>query len=359
MKRFLTVFLVIALLFGVTSCASTTAESTQDNIGSDLCESSEQESNDEFDEEDKEDKETDKSEGHESKPEDSKENTEHSNNSDKETGNATDGENDTDTDNGNESEGGGEETEEKCSHIELENGKCKGCNVQFYLVDGDVILFGEYPQVLKSDSVTIVSSSLDSRGYHLGSDNAYYAKVTAKPYGEEFEFSTGKTIKEGIDYYFKVEPIRWRIISNTENEILVLCESILINKAFDTDLNKYVESDVAKWLREDFFANAFHSFQKEIVHNVLIDNSNEQAFLISEAEAFGKDTVKKISTTDFARANGAWMSTSVGKGNGIWWLRDTQNSDKVKVVTSSGMASNYELVNNAGFGVVPALKIIK
>ena len=63
--------------------------------------------------------------------------------------------------------------------------------------------------------------------------------------------------------------------------------------------------------------------------------------------------------TDFARANGAWMLTSAEKGNGTWWLRtpNGQNVKQVKVVINSGVASNFELVNNSAFGVVPALKI--
>ena len=44
--------------------------------------------------------------------------------------------------------------------------------------DGEYLLFGEYPQTLKKDEV-IVTETVDDRGYYLGDDGAYYAKVVA------------------------------------------------------------------------------------------------------------------------------------------------------------------------------------
>lgn len=49
-----------------------------------------------------------------------------------------------------------------------------------YVREGDYIYFGEYPQTIKEDNV-VISTEQDSRGYFLGSDGAYYAKVVASP----------------------------------------------------------------------------------------------------------------------------------------------------------------------------------
>ena len=71
----------------------------------------------------------------------------------------------------------------------------------------DYVYFGEYPQTLKADDV-IITSDIDSRGYYLGSDGCYYAKVVATPYEwyntKECTFSTGTAVKKGSVYYFKV-----------------------------------------------------------------------------------------------------------------------------------------------------------
>ena len=247
----------------------------------------------------------------------------------------------------------------ECLHSNVENGKCKACEHQLYIREGDYIYFGEYPQSLKDDSVTIVGTTPDSNGYYLGSDNCYYAKVVATPCATGYTFSNGAKVKSGTEYYFKVEPIKWKIVSQSSNEALILCDSILINKAYDLSSNTYGESDVSAWLVNTFLTSAFDSIQQDFISLVSIDKSDKKVFLISETEAFSNGETRKLSTTDFARANGAWMTTSAGKGNGIWWLRNpnAQNAKQVKVVTNSGAASNYELVNNSGFGVVPALKI--
>ena len=397
MKRFFIIFLVlIFILISFASCA-TVVEADQETDATDTDESTENDSQQDstIDEEGKEDEvvedldESEEQDVHTEDSEDLKEETEQTDNSeDTETEKGTADESETvtetnaDTESSTESndtevneneestdtekstetnesvETEGDVNEEVCAHTELENGKCLGCDVQFYTVEGEMILFGEYPQTIKSDSVEILSATPDARGYYLGSDNAYYVKVVADPFGNGYEFSSGKKIKDGNAYYFKVEPIKWRIISKTETEAVVLCESVLINKAFDADSNNYADSDLVKWLREDFLNTAFDSVQKEIMRTVIIDGSSETVFLASEAEAFDKVSARKVTTTDFARANGTWISTAVGKGNGIWWLRDSQGTNKIKVVTSAGVASNYELVTNASFGVLPALKII-
>ena len=246
-----------------------------------------------------------------------------------------------------------------CTHTQITDGFCLGCDKQLYVREGDIICFGEYPQSIKSDSVEIVGTTPDARGYYLGSDNYYYAKVTATPYSNGYEFTNGREIKAHAVYYFKVEPIRWRIVSQGSGKALVLCESILINKAYDASSNAYGESDIYTWLAQSFMQTAFDDVQKQIMLTTLIEAKDEKVFLISESEAFLNGEIRKIATTDFARANGAWMTTSAGKGNGTWWLRNpnSQNAKQVKVVTNAGMASNYELVNNASFGIVPALRI--
>ena len=244
------------------------------------------------------------------------------------------------------------------------DGVCSECGYEdaeykLYKREGNIIYFGEYPQTLKADTVEIVGTTVDARGYYLGSDNAYYAKVVASPYDDEYSFSTGGAVESGKTYYFKVEPIKWRILSEDSGEAVIFCDSILVNKAFDASSNVYAESDISEWLTSVFFATAFRDIEKELIKSVSIDGIDQKVFLLSEEEAFKNNATVKLSATDYARANGACMSTSLGKGNGIWWLRNPEKDDSnhVKTVNYTGGSSNYELVNTKAFGVVPAIKI--
>ena len=264
-------------------------------------------------------------------------------------------------------------------------GRSDGSVGTAYTREGDYIYFGEYPQTIKADTVTITTTQ-DSRGYYLGSDGAYYAKVTASPWDDDYTFSTGVIVSSGSDYYFKGEPIRWRILSESGDTALILCDSIIANKAFEDDSNNYKESDIRAWLNEQFYNTAFDDLQKDLIQTVTVDNSvystgydlnpyacentNDKVFLLSYREvtnsAYGfssdeeSDTARHMQTSDYSRATGVWMSTnSEYYGNSSWWLRSPycSSSSRARAVYGDGDVLYSDYVDGMDNGVVPALQI--
>ena len=261
-----------------------------------------------------------------------------------------------------------------------------------YTRDGNYIYFGEYPQTVKADDVRI-GKTMDARGYYRGSDGAYYAKVTATPrYEEDDRFSTGDSVTEGSVYYFKVEPIRWRILTESGDTALVLCDSIIEAKAYDADANNnYAESDIRAWLNAEFYQTAFNTLQKELINTELVDNSssttcnkhhfngienpyacedtNDKVFLLSYADvtdpSYGfqqgivYDATREKRVTDYARAIGVETSESSGYVNGFWWLRSPVGSewwnDLAYMVSPDSVVDSYPVPHDK-FGVVPALE---
>ena len=57
------------------------------------------------------------------------------------------------------------------SYVNGECIQCEGAEPAFKIVDG-YVYFGEYPQTLKASDVTI-SETKNTKGYYLGSDNAW------------------------------------------------------------------------------------------------------------------------------------------------------------------------------------------
>ena len=234
------------------------------------------------------------------------------------------------------------------------DGCCTICGVvQFYVRDGNYIYFGEYPQTIKADDVTITDTQ-DDRGYYLGSDGCYYAKVTATPYHSSITFSTGASVTSDIVYYFKVEPIRWRVLSEDGETAFIFCDSIIANMAYDNEFDSnYKNSDVRAWLNETFYNTAFTELQQQIIITTMVDNSLEstgnwensyvcentedKVFLLSLTEVtnseygfssdlYENDTARRIQASDYTRAMGALMDDSVFYyGNGHWWLRSPNN----------------------------------
>jgi uncharacterized repeat protein (TIGR02543 family) len=252
-------------------------------------------------------------------------------------------------------------------------------------VDGDYILFGEYPQTIKANEVT-VGTSADTRGYYLGSDGYYYAKVTATPLSSGYTFSTSATVSSGMVYYFKVEPIKWRILEESGGTALILCESIIANMWYDGSSNNYMNSEIRAWLNNEFYNTAFNTLQQELIQITNVDNSvdstgyssnpntcantNDKIFLPSyremvniaygfSSDCYADDTARRRLTSDYSRATGAYMNTDTSYyGNGIWWLRSPNYgySDRARSVSNNGIRNN-DYVHRTSFGVVPALVI--
>ena len=236
------------------------------------------------------------------------------------------------------------------------------------------IYFGEYPQTLKQDSVTIISTTPDSNGYYLGSDGERYAKVDAKPKSSPYYFSNKQQIVKGTTYYFKVESIKWRILQVNGTEYKLVTELIIDNQKFhsSTDTrtidgktiyaNNYEHSDIRKWLNEEFYNKAFTKELQAYINTTFVDNSlastgnasnsyicndtYDKVYLLSckdvtnEEYGFTNDVSRQKQLTDYAKALGCYMDTDTEYyNNGGSWLRSPSIDD-------GGTARS---VNNVGF----------
>ena len=256
-----------------------------------------------------------------------------------------------------------------------------------YTQVGEYIWFGEYPQSIKASNVS-VGTTADSRGYYLGDDGYYYAKVTATPNDSGYKFSTGTTVTSGTVYYFKVERIKWRILSESNGNALILCESIIANKRYHASSNNYMNSEIRAWLNDEFYNTAFSSLQQQLIQETNVDNSvystgsdsnpyacantDDKIFLPSYRDVVNTsygfnssysayDTARRRLTSDYSRATGAYMYTTDSSyyGNGMWWLRSPYSDDSysARYIFSDGYVSSGRYVSRSNNGVVPALTI--
>ena len=132
---------------------------------------------------------------------------------------------------------------------------------------GRYVLFGDWPQTIKASDVVIneyVISYMGMFTYYKGSDGAWYAKCAENAYGTNYTYSDSTTVARSSanSYkYFKVEPIKWRILTDSySGKKLLLAENILTaNKYYDYNgdrsigdatvyPNNYKESRIRAWL---------------------------------------------------------------------------------------------------------------
>lgn len=313
-------------------------------------------------------------------------------------------------------------------------------------VNGEYLYFGSYPQTqvtnsttksaLSSMAGTLPTSSNSQKwtsyGYYINGsvsnfmwyiDLSYngekYRGVYFTSYRPCYTTNSSSTSNSNQDdngyntstvYWFKYEPIKWRILSEANGEALILCEMIIDSQEYYPSsststfshnggtgyANNYALSNIRKWLNDTFYNTAFNDMQKALVQVTTVDNSarstnpnnnttafnsgnntyacantKDKVFLLSEKEvtnsAYGfnsdysnYDTARRKKNTDYAKCQGAWTSTdSSYLGNGFWWLRSPgySNSNYAWYVDPNGYAGNYDSVYDSDYGVVPALKI--
>ncbi|MBO6263689.1 MAG: InlB B-repeat-containing protein [Clostridia bacterium] len=323
---------------------------------------------------------------------------------------------------------------------------------KMYILDGNYIYFGSYPQSEVTDSSLKTSlngkaGSLPTNGsnknwtsykYYYGKDSSgsesnstdymWYQDISYngekyrgvyftsyRPYWTSYSSSAGHShqyyngYKISNVYWFKYEPIKWRILEKTTTDektyAKILCEMIIDSQDYNYTsnsrtidgksvyANNYAYSSIRAWLNDNFYNTAFNEYQQGLIQTVEVDNSarstnpdnnatlwnsgnnqyacdntNDKVWLLSEQEvtraAYGfgtsysaNDTVRRQQTTAYAKCQGR---------DGWWWLRSpyyyynssanlvNYNGDADTVTTTQG---NGFGVNNTSNGVVPALKI--
>ena len=278
---------------------------------------------------------------------------------------------------------------------------------------GDTFEFGWYPQTKVTDSTILAQLNAKapawdnwiSYGYYSGTGSERDGQMTAKDYmrytdilldgvkyrGVKFTsyrprytgYVSSADYSDQYDngyftdtiYWFCFEPLRWRVLDPAAG--LVLCETIIDSQPFNNYAlhlgadeydrsavwgsaeqtyyaNNYVESDIRKWLENNFFITAFSVAQQAIIPTTELDNTAgnssypaygvdttyDKIFLLSRSDVlnteYGFASSKSASDTrqakgsDYAKCQGLHVYTgNLYAGSSYWRLR------------SSGTHSNY------------------
>ena len=216
-------------------------------------------------------------------------------------------------------------------------------------------------------------------------------------------------------YYFKFEPIKWRVLNEDNGEKILLSNVILDSQPFQPDYYEntitaekllpnhyYINTNLApvgtmacsykysyirNYLNNAFYNVAFTSDEKDLI--MLSENANDfnsagensdnifpadttedYVYLAShkeiESAKYGfkpigeQDDLRKLEYTDYAKCQGAYYDF---QGDYKWWLRSfsfyvNKYSRMAQCVTNTGKVYNYHYVDYTIMGVVPMMKIL-
>lgn len=258
---------------------------------------------------------------------------------------------------------------------------------------GDIIEFGSYPQKQVTDTELIsklnaIDAPLISYGYvnSTGKINMGYADVTYKSVKYRKVFSDKpmpgrygvnvKFIKDYISYagegtykinevyWFKYEPIQWKVLKNDSNGVTVLAERNLDTSMYNriSYAQSWYESYLRNWLNGKFYSVAFSNEEKSLInstkhYNPVNQNTNyDYDFVVdklriptkSEYDSF---TVDNKPTTDYAKCNGYNNNSWINSINGDGFIADYE------VENQSNNYYYYNYPDTYGIGVRPVMNL--
>lgn len=153
-----------------------------------------------------------------------------------------------------------------------------------------------------------------------------------------------------------MEPIEWLVLEVRDGKALLLSRYVLDCRPFNAEKGEisWEDSDLRVWLNEEFLSGSFSEDEQRA-----IDGKSDHVFLLSYDEvmqAFEVQDTRKVSGTEYARANGAKFLglTSVGIGETDWWLRSPgKTANEGSYIDVRGAAKSRNIIDS--IGVRPAL----
>ena len=226
---------------------------------------------------------------------------------------------------------------------------CNELNPVRYTRDGDYIYFGHWPQTCERDENVIAKLNEMAGTPPLPRDNnanpynweshegttymwqktviyngTKYLGVQMNDYRASGVYSLRRDIMDNgyftLDvYWFKYEPIKWRILTTSENSAYIMSDIALDFFSMQPDRKDEIRDDllasynnspgvpdgiyannweysfIRRWLNETFYNDVFNDLQKEIIKTTRLDNSarscnpNENPKYYGYAENAGKN----------------------------------------------------------------------
>jgi hypothetical protein len=258
--------------------------------------------------------------------------------------------------------------------------QCSGCGetvTHEYDASTDTITgfsYGYYPQThVKDPTITaaLANKAVDPTTDWYELDGEYYAKATAAN-TTELKFDDGTTINNGDEYWYKCEPIEWKVLKNNEGTYSLYSSLLLDATQYNStswdgkDSNNryssnYYSSSLRAWLNDGFLTKAFFKNNSKpegtTVDNaagslqiqnlgLICDNTTDQVYALCYRDFrakqwggyFTSDDERKGITTDYARASGVTVSATDNSAK--YWTRSPTDATRTSVVDETGYYSN-------------------
>ena len=196
---------------------------------------------------------------------------------------------------------------------------------------------GSYPQsrVVDESLINILDSIGTTNEYgYVQYNNEYYEKVISKEKGEipiDFlgvdpesslpRFNNNIEVENNTPYWFKVEPLNWRLLGTSDNLKILVCDSILdADIIFDeNNSTEYKDSYIRNWLNNTFYNKAFINDKDRLVGaDIFGIDVKDNVYIPSITKYWGES----IPASEYARSKAIVMSHN--KDIPIWIINNEE-----------------------------------
>lgn len=170
------------------------------------------------------------------------------------------------------------------------------------------------------------------------------------------------------------EPVEWRVLAVEGDEALLISRYSLDAKPYNEKGGRasWVKSSLRAWLNAEFYDAVFSEEEKQCILTKEIVNWKETptadpVFLLENDQAkklFADHADRQTLPTDYAIAQGAYLSKKYGPGNSQWWLRTISWESRARaayVAASGGVmtcgGNSFGVVSNSKLAVRPAIYV--
>ena len=248
---------------------------------------------------------------------------------------------------------------------------------------GKYIYYGYYPQTVVDDInliETLDGIDIKNQYNYVSYKDDFYLSLCAQEY-KDYSLSVGKcpetfanneVIEGNKDYWFKVEPVKWKVLNETENDYLLMSDICLETHIFDEKSNNYKESDIRQYLISDFYNQLFflesevdNSLESTVyeVNDNICENTIDKIYLPSnkELQDLSNDTITNNNAlySDYLAAKRIILHKYVITA--YYWTRSPDfESTKAVCCEMSGLFGDPYYINpSSNVGIRPMIKIKK
>ena len=208
-----------------------------------------------------------------------------------------------------------------CGKKDLESPKSEALFVR----EGNYVWFGEFPQSLQKKGV-VINRTANSEGYYVGSDNERYVE------------------HEGA--YYKVEPLKWKILEEKDNKAFIVCETVIDASLFQDEM----WIDIQTWYYGEYGDKTYQAndYRPSVLRKHMHDNIFEVAFTEEQKQKISVTYLEDVdaevrvfplSETELRNPAYGFLEDNAYDVNRIYYASDYAISKGVKIATREHLLS--------------------